>query len=161
VLLRSFYKDSKVRTIVSQWDGNNSEPGWSLGVTSERSKYKPGNLILQLTGDPSKGGGGYEVIASDLRLELDRPYYVAASVRFAGRRDGDEGENAVTFHMKDQDGNVRRVVYPRPKPNNFEQATQLVVIGEMRNNVFHAHDMLMKCPSKYNDGSELINAQDS
>lgn len=60
-----------------------------------------------------------------------------------------------SFHMKDQDGNVRRVVYPRPKPNNFEQATQLVVIGEMRNNVFYANDMLMKCPSKYNDSSEL------
>lgn len=67
-----------------------------------------------------------------------------------------------TFYMKDQDGNVRRVVYPRPKPNNFEEATQLVVIGEMRSNgVFHANDMLMKCPSKYNDGSELINAQES
>jgi cytochrome c-type biogenesis protein CcmE len=66
-----------------------------------------------------------------------------------------------SFHMKDQDGNVRRVVYPRPKPNNFEQATQLVVIGELRNNVFYANDMLMKCPSKYNDGSELVNAQES
>lgn len=60
-----------------------------------------------------------------------------------------------SFHMKDQDGNVRRVVYPRPKPNNFEQATQLVVIGEMRDNIFYANDMLMKCPSKYNDTSEL------
>ncbi|MFU8812912.1 MAG: cytochrome c maturation protein CcmE [Balneolaceae bacterium] len=59
-----------------------------------------------------------------------------------------------SFYMKDQDGNVRRVVYPRPKPNNFEQATQLVVIGEMRNNTFIANDMLMKCPSKYNDPSE-------
>jgi len=58
------------------------------------------------------------------------------------------------FHMKDQDGNVRRVVYPRPKPNNFEQATQLVVIGEMRDNTFYANDMLMKCPSKYNDADE-------
>ncbi len=67
-----------------------------------------------------------------------------------------------SFHMEDQDGNVRRVVYPRPKPNNFEQATQLVVIGEMRNNVFHANEMLMKCPSKYNDPSqlELVNVQD-
>jgi cytochrome c-type biogenesis protein CcmE len=60
-----------------------------------------------------------------------------------------------SFHMKDQDGNVRRVVYPRPKPNNFEQATQLVVIGEMRNNVFHASEMLMKCPSKYNENPEF------
>ncbi len=60
-----------------------------------------------------------------------------------------------SFHMKDDDGNVRRVVYPRPKPNNFEQATQLVVVGEMRNNVFHASEMLMKCPSKYNENPEF------
>lgn len=60
-----------------------------------------------------------------------------------------------TFHMKDEDGNVRRVIYPRPKPNNFEQATQLVVIGEMRDNTFYANDMLMKCPSKYNDADEV------
>ena len=66
-----------------------------------------------------------------------------------------------SFYMKDEDGNVRRVVYPKPKPNNFEQATQLVVVGEMRNSVFHANEMLMKCPSKYNDGSELLNAQES
>lgn len=68
-----------------------------------------------------------------------------------------------SFHMKDQDGNVRRVVYPRPKPNNFEQATQLVVIGEMRNDVFYANEMLMKCPSKYNeaDESKFINAEES
>lgn len=59
-----------------------------------------------------------------------------------------------TFYMKDQDGNVKRVVYPKPKPNNFEQATQLVVIGEMKNDVFFANDMLLKCPSKYNDADE-------
>lgn len=55
-----------------------------------------------------------------------------------------------SFHMEDRQGNVRRVVYPKPKPNNFEQATQLVVIGEMQSGVFYANDMLMKCPSKYN-----------
>lgn len=68
-----------------------------------------------------------------------------------------------SFHMKDEDGNIRRVVYPRPKPNNFEEATQLVVIGEMRNNTFYADEMLMKCPSKYNDGDnvEFVNAEES
>ncbi|HET6527119.1 MAG TPA: cytochrome c maturation protein CcmE [Balneolaceae bacterium] len=55
-----------------------------------------------------------------------------------------------SFYMKDEDGNVNRVIYPKPKPNNFEEATQLVVIGKMRNGVFYANDMLMKCPSKYN-----------
>ncbi|NIT61209.1 MAG: cytochrome c maturation protein CcmE, partial [Aliifodinibius sp.] len=38
-----------------------------------------------------------------------------------------------SFYMEDEDGNVRRVVYPKPKPNNFEEADQLVVIGEMEN----------------------------
>ena len=54
------------------------------------------------------------------------------------------------FHMKDESGKVKKVVYSRPKPNNFEQADRLVVIGELRNDVFYADEMLMKCPSKYN-----------
>lgn len=56
-----------------------------------------------------------------------------------------------SFYMKDQSGNIRRIIYPKPKPNNFEQATKLVVIGGMQDNVFYADDMLMKCPSKYNE----------
>lgn len=56
-----------------------------------------------------------------------------------------------TFHMKDKAGNVRRVIYPKTKPNNFEKADQLVVIGKMQNGVFYANEMLMKCPSKYNN----------
>lgn len=57
-----------------------------------------------------------------------------------------------SFFMKDESGNVHKVIYPKTKPNNFEEADQLVVIGEMENGVFYANDMLMKCPSKYNDG---------
>ena len=60
---------------------------------------------------------------------------------------------AFTFYMTDESGNTRRVTYPRPKPNNFEQADQIVVIGEMRGNTFVSRDMLVKCPSKYNDAN--------
>lgn len=56
-----------------------------------------------------------------------------------------------SFYMKDEAGNVQRVIYPKTKPNNFEQADKLVVIGEMEDGVFYANEMLMKCPSKYND----------
>ncbi|MEO1021138.1 MAG: cytochrome c maturation protein CcmE [Bacteroidota bacterium] len=68
-----------------------------------------------------------------------------------------------SFHMKDEEGNVRRVVYPKPKPNNFEQADRLVVIGELRGEVFYANEMLMKCPSKYNDANpgEFVKASES
>jgi cytochrome c-type biogenesis protein CcmE len=58
-----------------------------------------------------------------------------------------------TFYMKDESGVSKKVIYPRPKPNNFEEADRLVVIGEMRDDVFYANDMLMKCPSKYNDAN--------
>ncbi|MEX0928055.1 MAG: cytochrome c maturation protein CcmE [Balneolales bacterium] len=60
-----------------------------------------------------------------------------------------------TFYMTDEAGNSRRVVYPKAKPTNFEQAEQVVVIGEMKNDVFYSNEMLVKCPSKYNDGDEL------
>lgn len=65
-----------------------------------------------------------------------------------------------SFFMKDEAGNVRRVIYPKQKPNNFEQAKRLVVIGKMQNGVFYADDMLMKCPSKYNsvDASQFKKA---
>lgn len=59
-----------------------------------------------------------------------------------------------TFYMKDEAGNVRRVVYPKSKPNNFERADRLVVIGKMQDNVFYADEMLMKCPSKYNNAED-------
>ncbi len=95
-VLRSLYPDATVRTIVSQWDSDNNHPGWALGVTSEKSAHKPRNLILQLVGDPAMGGAGYEVIASNLRPELNKPYYAAVSVKIA-----DTGESGVTFYLKD------------------------------------------------------------
>jgi len=68
-----------------------------------------------------------------------------------------------TFYMTDESGETKKVIYARPKPNNFEEADRLVVIGEMRNDVFFASEMLMKCPSKYNDAdpSEYVNTSES
>lgn len=65
-----------------------------------------------------------------------------------------------SFYMTDEAGETHKVVYSKPKPNNFEQADRLVVIGEMRGSTFYANDMLMKCPSKYNDAdpSQFTNA---
>lgn len=59
------------------------------------------------------------------------------------------------FHMKDESGNIRRVVFNNAKPSNFEDADQLVVKGTMQNGVFFSDDMLVKCPSKYNDTQSL------
>jgi mono/diheme cytochrome c family protein len=101
VILQSLFADATVRTIASQWTGNPGDPGWSLGVTSEKSQFKPRNLILQLAGDVSKQGSPYLVVPSDIHLQLQRPYYVAASVRTSGG----EQDRSVTFYVKDLSDN--------------------------------------------------------
>jgi hypothetical protein len=96
VLLRSIDAGAESRTIVSRWDGRKDQPGWSLVVSGKKSN-EPQTLVLELIGDPAEdGSGGYEAIASRLRLELDTPYYVAVSVRIA-----DTSETGVTFYLKE------------------------------------------------------------
>ena len=111
VVLQSLFADATVRTIASQWTGGTADPGWSLGVTSEKSKYKPRNLILQLAGDVHKKGSPYEVIPSGIHLDLQRPYYVAASVRIA-----EGGDQSVTFFCKDLSDNDSLLVVKEVKP---------------------------------------------
>ncbi len=67
----------------------------------------------------------------------------------------DQERNLFSFHMKDNKGRVERVVYPDPKPANFEDAEKLVIEGEMKDGVFVAQHILVKCPSKYNDQREF------
>ncbi len=91
VILDSLFEDAQVRVIASQWDGNLEHRGWSLGITSEKSKHQPRNLVLQLVGN-----AGYEVIPSDLRIALHKTHYVAASVKIA-----ETGESGITFTLLD------------------------------------------------------------
>jgi cytochrome c-type biogenesis protein CcmE len=63
------------------------------------------------------------------------------------------------FSMIDNKGISKLVVLHKSavffndgKPQDFEKSEQIVLIGKMEGNDFHANDILMKCPSKYNDG---------
>ena len=98
VLLDSLYEDREVRVIAAQWNGDRDNGvGWSLGVTGDRSQHGPLNLVLQLVGKPGEGRtGGYEVIPSNLRLELHKVYYVGVAVD-----PRDTTERGVTFWLKD------------------------------------------------------------
>ena len=62
--------------------------------------------------------------------------------------------NAFIFYMVDNKGTEKRVVLKKAKPQDFERSEQLVIIGKSagENQDFVASDILMKCPSKYNDG---------
>lgn len=58
-----------------------------------------------------------------------------------------------TFALQDSTGAKINVIYPKPKPANFEQAVSIVAIGhyDAQKNAFMADDMLVKCPSKYQE----------
>ena len=60
--------------------------------------------------------------------------------------------NLFTFYMLDNNGVEKKVVLHKNKPQDFERSEQIVLIGKMQGEEFHASDILMKCPSKYNDG---------
>lgn len=129
IQLSSLYPDANVRTIVSHWNGDTSHRGWNFGVTSTKSAYKPRNLILQLVGGrPRKNGTDqptYEVIASNLRPELNRPYYVAVSV------DVDEsGDSGVKFFMKDlsaSEAALQTASVPHKVVGDFSSDLKLVI----------------------------------
>lgn len=55
------------------------------------------------------------------------------------------------FTLIDNKGVSKQVVLHKSKPQDFEKSEQIVLIGKMKGNEFHANDILMKCPSKYND----------
>jgi len=61
-----------------------------------------------------------------------------------------------TFTMKDLNGRSCRVHLAKAKPQDFERSERLVLIGSAtENGEFHAKDMLMKCPSKYNEENRI------
>ncbi len=100
VLLKSLYPDAGVRTIVSRWNNGKTESGWSLGVTSEKSAHKPNNLIMQLSGEDFQGSQLYEPVPSGLRIPLDTPFYVAASID-PHPPEGHQFGSTITFYARD------------------------------------------------------------
>lgn len=59
--------------------------------------------------------------------------------------------NYFAFVLIDQNNEERKVIYSSPKPQDFETAEQVVVIGSMGQEGFVADKILMKCPSKYQE----------
>lgn len=66
--------------------------------------------------------------------------------------------NYFEFILIDNNNKEKKVVYTSPKPQDFERSEQVVVIGSVKNDVFVADKILMKCPSKYQETEIKENA---
>ncbi|MFN7313197.1 MAG: cytochrome c maturation protein CcmE [Bacteroidota bacterium] len=43
-------------------------------------------------------------------------------------------------------------MYRAPEPADFDRSEKIVIIGKMNGETFEASKILLKCPSKYNEG---------
>lgn len=99
-ILDRIYPDASINTLLSNWSNTNSNPGWGISITSEKSAYQPRNFILQLAGKTFQDEPKYEVIASGLRYPLGKPVYVAVAISAVASAENPTS-GKVVFYMKD------------------------------------------------------------
>lgn len=122
--LDSLFSSANVRTLISQWNGSKTT-GWSIGITSEKSAYKPRNLILQPV-----GVSGYEVVASNLRPELGQAYFVAVTVLQTAK-----GKGRASFFLKPVDakaGGTQTAVVEFRSAKGFANELPVVIGGRTK-----------------------------
>lgn len=61
----------------------------------------------------------------------------------------DEKSKDLIFNVTDGHGQRMIIQYGRSAPGNFNQASHVVAVGKFYDGRFHANDLLIKCPSKY------------
>lgn len=56
----------------------------------------------------------------------------------------------LVFNLTDKKSHEQmKVIYHGVKPGNFDQAVEIVAIGNYKSDAFHSDQLLVKCPSKY------------
>ena len=93
----------------------------------------------------------------DFTVAADNPgeeYHVVGVLNKEKPREYDPQKDAnyFSFYMVDEKGRENKVVYHAPEPADFERSEKIVIIGKMNGDVFDADKILLKCPSKYNEG---------
>ena len=64
--------------------------------------------------------------------------------------------NLFSFYVIDKNGDEQKIIFHGTKPQDFERSEQITLQGKMVDGTFICTKILMKCPSKYNDGKEEV-----
>jgi cytochrome c-type biogenesis protein CcmE len=77
----------------------------------------------------------------------------------AGSEDWNPAEVTLRFRIQDEDNPNQQleVVYNDARPDNFRRAASVIATGELLpGGVFEADDLILKCPSRYEEAPEDI-----
>ena len=127
LFLRSFggRREPSHTPIASKWDSARGHAGWELCIYQPSTDTDAGLLALRMGGRDSSGRFAGQTFYSNLRISVEKAYYVAATVRLAGA-----GQGAVTFHAKDLPTNSNEQVgkpVPIPIRNGTTNSAPLVI----------------------------------
>ncbi|MDQ3248016.1 MAG: cytochrome c maturation protein CcmE [Chloroflexota bacterium] len=100
--------------------------------------------------------GAYYLTVTELQAEASG--FQGQRVRVNGNVvDGSEDWNAEAMTLKfsirdEKDGAILPIVFYGPRPDNFQRAASAIVEGELLpGGAFQAEDLLLKCPSRYEE----------
>ncbi len=116
-------------------------------------------LIVQAT----MSTGAYYLTVSEIRAsgsELVGQRVRASGAVVDGSEDWDPQTITLRFNITDDKGAQLPIVFFGPRPDNFQRAAEAIVEGTMLpDGSFQANDLLLKCPSRYEEEPEEIHVQ--
>lgn len=162
VVPRTVSASSAVRIIASQTGKTKTEGSWQFGITGQQSRRAPQVLVLQAHGPLQGGGAGEAVAFSSLRLDLNKPYYVVAAVRFATKDQPGE----VMFTLKDLANDDEPLLHDKvaTKLLGISTATSLLQLGgknaDLESSFHGVLDEVRLSSGALPDNQLLINTED-
>ena len=113
IVPRSVSDTGSVRVIAAQVGKGKDDGYWQFGVTGQKSRRAPRVLVLQAHGPLLDGSFGEAVQFSNLRIEINKPYYASAAVRYADKN----GPGEVSFTLKDLANDDEPLLHDRVATN--------------------------------------------
>ena len=127
IVPRTVSDTGSVRVIAAQVGKGKEDGYWQFGVTGLKSRRAPRVLVLQAHGPLLDGTFGEAVQFSNLRIEMNKPYYASAAVRYADKN----GPGEVNFTLKDLANDDEPLLHDRVVTNltGVRTATQPIQLG--------------------------------
>jgi hypothetical protein len=127
IVPRTVSDTGAVRVIAAQVGQAKTDGYWQFGVTGLKSRRAPRVLVLQAHGPLLDGTFGEAVQFSNLRIEMNKPYYASASVRYADKN----GPGEVAFTLKDLANDDEPLLHDHVATNlvGVRTATQPIQLG--------------------------------
>jgi cytochrome c-type biogenesis protein CcmE len=148
-----------------------TNPVHSPPVQRKRRSLAPFFIVAAIVGlvgfvlssSTSGGAGMYNYALADL-VDAEEGSLDGREIKVAGRIAvgsvrGEPASDSFRFDVEDDHGHKMPVAYTRLLPDPFEEGRDCILQGRVEDGVFHASNLTVKCPSRYQDAEGLTDAE--